>query len=148
MYVCKYIYIYIHIYILACQLTVISGFAMKPPCIPKAGAESYRKQEAYFTMPRHAWGSICICNDAPTLSVPSVGTYAVPHVGTVQCQICKIHNISTNIGHRFGHQSGVDESSRQNSGAISNVFAFCVYLVFPKTCKNWRYHICRIVDRF
>ena len=40
--------------------------------------------------------------------------------------------MQANIGHRVGHQSGVDESSGKNAAAILNVFAFHVYLVFSE----------------
>ena len=39
------------------------------------------------------------------------------------------------IGHRFGQ----DESSGQNPAAILNGFAFRVYLMFSKICKNTTY---------
>ena len=55
--------------------------------------------------------------------------YTIPAVPT-------LHNILTNIGHRFGHQSGLDESSRRNSTASLHEAALCVYLVFPKIGKN------------
>ena len=41
-------------------------------------------------------------------------TYAVPYVGTGP-DMPNIHNTLTSIGHRFGHQLGLDESSRRNS---------------------------------
>ena len=50
-----------------------------------------------------------------------------------------IHNILTIIGHRFGHQSGPDESSGRHSTIFLNGIAFCGYLVFPKIIKNTRY---------
>ena len=37
----------------------------------------------------------------------------------------------TNVGHRFGHQSGLDESSEQKPAAVLNVFAFFIF-GFPK----------------
>ena len=40
-----------------------------------------------------------------------------------------INNILTNVRHRFGHQSGLYENSRQEP-SIFNVFAFRVYLMF------------------
>ena len=55
--------------------------------------------------------------------------YAVPHVGTVR-DIQNIHKILTIVGHRFDHQSGLYESSGQNSATMSNVSAFPVCLVF------------------
>ena len=44
-----------------------------------------------------------------------------------------------NIGHRFGHQSGLDESSERNSTTFLHAIAFRVYLVFSKTGKNIEY---------
>ena len=41
----------------------------------------------------------------------------------------------TTIGHRFGHQSGLDEGSGQTSAAILNVFVFRVYLFFSTIIK-------------
>ena len=43
-----------------------------------------------------------------------VATYAAPYVGTVP-DIPNTHKMSTNIGHRFVHQSGLDETSGRNS---------------------------------
>ena len=45
------------------------------------------------------------------------------YVGTVQ-DIPSIDSISTNAGHRFGHQSGPDESSGQNRPVYKTVFRF------------------------
>ena len=42
----------------------------------------------------------------------------------------------TSIGHRFGHQSGLDESSGRNSTTCLHGIAFRVYLVFSKIDKN------------
>ena len=42
----------------------------------------------------------------------------------------------TNIGHRVGHQSGLDESSRQNSIILRDGFAIRVYFVFSKIGKH------------
>ena len=44
-----------------------------------------------------------------------------------------IHNMMLlllTIGHRFGHQSGLDESSGRNSPAFLHGFAIRIYLVF------------------
>ena len=44
------------------------------------------------------------------------------------------------IGHRFGHQSGQDESSGHFLTIfVYNMCSFCVYLVFSKICKNTEY---------
>ena len=51
---------------------------------------------------------------------PCVGTYAVPYVSTVP-DITNMYNIFqmiTNIGHRVGHQSGLDGSSREKSASF------------------------------
>ena len=42
----------------------------------------------------------------------------------------------TNIGHRFGHQSGLYRSSGQNSAAILIAYWFRVYLVFSKYAQT------------
>ena len=42
--------------------------------------------------------------------------------------------ILTNVEHRLGHQSDLDESSGQKTAAILSVFAFCVYLVSWQIC--------------
>ena len=49
------------------------------------------------------------------------------------------HNILTNIGHRFGHQSGLYESSGLNSTSFLFGFALHVYLVFSQIGKNITY---------
>ena len=41
-----------------------------------------------------------------------------------------IHTILTIIGHRFGHQSGLDESSRRDSTTLRHGIAFRVYFMF------------------
>ena len=43
-----------------------------------------------------------------------------------------IHNIFANVGHRFGHQSGLDESSGRKSTTFRLRIAFRVYLMFSK----------------
>ena len=44
---------------------------------------------------------------------------------------------STNSApHRFGHQSGWNESSGRNSTILENGFAFRVYVVVSRICKN------------
>ena len=45
-----------------------------------------------------------------------------------------------NLGHRFGHQSGLYDSSGQNSAAILSVFAPRDYLVLLKICTNGEYY--------
>ena len=63
--------------------------------------------------------------------------YAVPYVDAVpDIPIYTILYFLTNVGHRVGHQSGLDESSGQIPAAILNVFAFRVYLVFSNIGKN------------
>ena len=57
-----------------------------------------------------------------------VRSIVVPYVGTV-ADIPNTHNVLTNIGHRFGHQSALDESSRRRPIILQNSFAFRVYLV-------------------
>ena len=48
-------------------------------------------------------------------------------------------NILTITGHRFGHQSGLDESSGRNSTAFMHGLAFRIYLVFSPKAKNTKY---------
>ena len=62
----------------------------------------------------------------------------VADVGAVP-DIPIIHKILTNIGLRFGHQSGLYESSGQNSAAILIAYSFRVYSVFSKICMNSTY---------
>ena len=50
----------------------------------------------------------------------------------VQYQICRTHNILIIIGHRFGHRSGLDESSGRNSTTILHGIAFPFCLVFSE----------------
>ena len=77
------------------------------------------------------------------------GTYSMYSIYSMYCTVCTVqyvqyvpstkyarHNILTNIGHRFGHQSGVYKSSGQNSAAISIAYSFRVSLVFSKICIN------------
>ena len=47
-----------------------------------------------------------------------------------------ICNILTTIGHRFGHQSGLDESAGLNSTTFLYGTAFRVYLVFSQISKT------------
>ena len=54
---------------------------------------------------------------------------ALANVGAAP-DIPNIHNMLTNIGHRVGHQSGLDESSGQNPAVILKGFRFRVYCVF------------------
>ena len=51
-----------------------------------------------------------IHNQLNTLVNISVYMYGVPYVGTVS-DMPNIHNILTNEGCRFGHQSGLDETT-------------------------------------
>ena len=57
--------------------------------------------------------------------------YTITYVGTLPDMTC-IYNISTIVGHRFGHQSGVDDSSGRNSITILHGIAFHIYLMFSK----------------
>ena len=50
-----------------------------------------------------------------------------------------IHNISTNIGHRVGHQSGLDESSGGNSITFLYGIAFRVDSMLFQIGKNTKY---------
>ena len=53
--------------------------------------------------------------------------------------IPNLDKILTNIGHRFVHQSGLDESSGQRSTILRLRIAFRVYLMFSKIGKNTKY---------
>ena len=55
-------------------------------------------------------GSTCYTVGRYSTQYRIVGTYAVPEVGTVP-DMLNIHDILAIIGHRFGHQSTLDESS-------------------------------------
>ena len=65
--------------------------------------------------------------------------YAILYVGTVP-DIPNIHKILTNIGHRFVHQSGLDESPGQKSTICLHRIAFRVYLLFSRMGKNRKYY--------
>ena len=52
----------------------------------------------------------------------------------------KFHHILTIIGHRFGHLSGLDESSARDSSIFLHGIAFRVYLASSKTIENTTYH--------
>ena len=59
-------------------------------------------------------------------------------IGTVP-DMLNIHNTLTVIGHRFRHQSGLDESSGGTSTTSLHESAFRVYLMFSKIGKNTQY---------
>ena len=50
--------------------------------------------------------------------------------------MANIHNVLTIIGYRFGHQSGLDESSGRNLNIFPHGFALLVYFVFSKIGKT------------
>ena len=56
-------------------------------------------------------------------------TYAVPYVGTLSNvpDMPNIHNIWVHIGHRFGHQAGLDKSSGRNSTTFVYGIEFQVF---------------------
>ena len=60
------------------------------------------------------------------------------HVGTVP-DMLNISDRVPNIGHCFGHQSGLDESSRLNSTTFLHGIAFRIYLAFPEIRTNSTY---------
>ena len=60
---------------------------------------------------------------------------SVPSLDTVP-DMPGINNILTTIGHRSGHPSGLDESSRRNSTTFLFGIAFRVYLVFSHIHRN------------
>ena len=53
--------------------------------------------------------------------------------------IPNIVKILTNIGHRFVHQSGLDESSGHKSTIFRHRIPFHVYLMFSQIGKNAKY---------
>ena len=53
--------------------------------------------------------------------------------------VSHIDNILTNIGHRFVHQSGLEQSSGRNSTFFRLRIAFRVYLMFSEIGKNTKY---------
>ena len=60
-----------------------------------------------------------------------------------------MHDVLTISGHRFGHQSGIDESSRRNPITCLHRIAFRVYLMFSKLAYNkWSQHILTKTDLF
>ena len=66
--------------------------------------------------------------------------YAVPYAGTVP-DMSYMNNILTNIGHRFGHRSGLDESSGRTLATFLHGIAFNVYLVFPEIVNNTTFYL-------
>ena len=62
-----------------------------------------------------------------------------PHPPTQGQGMPNIHNILTIIGHRFGHQSGLDESSGGKFTTFLHGIGFRVYLVFSKIDTNTAY---------
>ena len=66
-------------------------------------------------------------------------TYIYIYIYIYICMLINIDNILTNIGHRFVHLSGLDESSGQKSTLFRHRIAFRVYLMFSKIDKNTTY---------
>ena len=50
-----------------------------------------------------------------------------------------IHDMLTNIGHRVGHQSGLDERSGRSSTTFLYGTAFRVYFMFSKIGRSSTY---------
>ena len=67
----------------------------------------------YIPLPIYIYTYVC-------MHVGWVGTYAVQYVCRYNTNMPNIQNVLTNIGHRLGHQSGLDESS----GRISTTFLY------------------------
>ena len=84
------------------------------------------------------------CSPQALLRVAPVQQYRV-YVRSTICRYSAMYTkytkyILTNIGHRLGHQSGLDESSGQHEfSRYLHGFAFRVYVVFSKSGKNIRY---------
>ena len=55
-----------------------------------------------------------------------------PYVLRYSTRYAKYTNTSEDVGHRFGHQSGLDESSERISTTCLHGIAFRVYLMMPK----------------
>ena len=69
-----------------------------------------------------------------------IGRYARSTVGRYSARYAKlIHNIFTIVGHRVGHQSGLDESSERKSTTFLNGIVFRVYLAFSGIAQNAKY---------
>ena len=62
--------------------------------------------------------------------------YVGSTVGRYNTNIPNIDKILTNIGHRFVHQTGLDESSGQKSTIFPYRIAFRVYLMFSNIGQN------------
>ena len=60
-------------------------------------------------------------------------------IGRCGTRYANMHNILTNIGNPFGHQSDLDENSRRNSTTCLHGIVFLGYLVFSKIGKNNTY---------
>ena len=69
--------------------------------------------------------------------IPTCYMYVV-RVGVPNMQ--NMHNMLANVGHRVGHQTGLDENSGRNSTTFLNGFAFRGYLVFSKICTIIKDH--------
>ena len=90
-------------------------------------AASCRRSES------NIWGAFLLTDDANNSNL-------IQHtVGTIP-DMPNIHNIMTNIGHRFHHQSGLDESSGRNSITCLHGIVFRVCLKFSKIRKNPKRH--------
>ena len=64
---------------------------------------------------------------------------AMPRISDPYARYAKymyIYTMLTNIGYRFVHQSGLDESSGRKSTTFLHGFAFRVYLMFSEIGKN------------
>ena len=75
---------------------------------------------------------------AGTDAVLQVGVYAILYAGTVP-SMPNISHILTNVEHRFGHQSGLGESSGRISTTCLYGIAFRVYLMFFQNGNNINY---------
>ena len=65
--------------------------------------------------------------------------WLLPLIIQPAANIPNIDKTFTNIGHRFGHQSGLDESLRRKSSIFRLRIAFRVYLRFSQIGKNTKY---------
>ena len=73
-----------------------------------------------------------------------VYTYTYAYTISTVCRYSTRYNILTDIGHRFGHQSGLEESSTRSPPTFQNGFASRVCLLF----KNMNVHQVSLRSKF
>ena len=119
----QYIYTYIYIYIYIYYLLYITYYILPIDCL----------LIAYWLPLMH------ICSAIMDMG-PGPGPKAQKLRYRTQYRILiNIDNILINIGHRFVHQSGLDQSSGRNSTIFRLRIALRVYLMFSQIGKNTKY---------